>query len=89
MNLEKLTKLCQDFLQQHPNPSDEEHSLETFKEIYPNIVDCLTQHNHRYYIDAEPIISDQDYDEIFAYLQKIEEYYPSLISQDSPTQALV
>jgi len=89
MNLQKLTKVCQSFLQENPNPGDKKHSLETFKDIYPKLIDCIIQHNHRYYINAEPIISDKDYDDILAYLQKIEEYYPSLISQDSPTQALV
>lgn len=59
------------------------------KLIYQDFVDVLTDHNHCYYIEAKPIISDAEYDELFAYLKAIEEYFPHLISSVSPTQGLV
>lgn len=49
----------------------------------------MTDHNHLYYIEAKPIISDAQYDALFAYLKAIEEYYPAIISGTSPTQSLV
>jgi len=46
----------------------------------------LWEHNRRYYIEADPIISDREYDELFRELQELEEEHPSLRTDDSPTQ---
>ncbi|TQN30860.1 DNA ligase (NAD+) [Haloactinospora alba] len=45
----------------------------------------IDDHSYRYYM-AAPVISDAEYDELMAELQGIENRYPSLVSQDSPTQ---
>lgn len=57
--------------------------------LYQELIDTLTEHNHLYYIEASPIISDVEYDQLFAYLKKIEEFAPYLISSNSPTQSLI
>jgi len=36
--------------------------------------------NHAYYIENNPIVSDKEYDDLFDYLKKIEEYFPQIIS---------
>src|SRR5687767_6317301 len=46
----------------------------------------LEEHNRRYYDDAAPTISDQDYDALFRELQALEAAHPELITPDSPTQ---
>ncbi len=46
----------------------------------------INYHNYRYYVLDAPVISDQEYDELFAELQRLEEQYPELLSPDSPTQ---
>jgi DNA ligase (NAD+) len=46
----------------------------------------LEEHNRRYYDEAAPAISDQEYDALFRELQALEAAYPELITQDSPTQ---
>ena len=48
--------------------------------------EVLAFHEHRYYIEAEPLITDYEYDSLFDRLKKIEASDPSLISPDSPTQ---
>ena len=58
-------------------------------QIYTKLVDCLVDNNHLYYIKNSPIISDKEYDDLFAYLKKLEESHPDLISSSSPTQDLV
>jgi len=63
--------------------SDELHKL------YTDLIDCLVDHNHQYYVESSPIISDKEYDDLFAYLKKIEELHPEIISSNSPTQSLV
>ena len=56
--------------------------------LYGSLVDVLIDHSHLYTIENKPIISDNDYDILFEYLKKIENLYPNLIRQDSPTQRL-
>ena len=43
-------------------------------------------HNHRYYIEDDPEISDRDYDLMMRNLIHLESEYPELITPDSPTQ---
>ena len=46
----------------------------------------LEEHNRRYYDQATPSISDQEYDALFRELQALEAAHPELITPDSPTQ---
>lgn len=46
----------------------------------------LNDHAHRYYVLDSPIISDQEYDRLFQELLSLEEQYPELRTQDSPSQ---
>ncbi len=48
--------------------------------------DALRFHEHRYYVLDEPLISDNEYDQLYKNLEKIEEKTPELITPDSPTQ---
>jgi len=46
----------------------------------------LNDHNFRYYVLDDPVISDSQYDELFRELQSLEEAHPELITPDSPSQ---
>ncbi|OVZ62161.1 DNA ligase (NAD(+)) LigA [Pigmentiphaga sp. NML080357] len=46
----------------------------------------LAQHNHRYYVLDDPLISDAEYDALFAELVKLEQEFPLLATPESPTQ---
>ncbi len=46
----------------------------------------INYHSYRYYVLAQPEISDEEYDMLFRELQRLEEQYPELITPDSPTQ---
>lgn len=46
----------------------------------------IRRHDYRYYVLAEPSISDQDYDLLMKALEKLEEENPDLVTPDSPTQ---
>jgi DNA ligase (NAD+) len=48
--------------------------------------DTIREHDRRYYVDATPTISDQDYDKLLAELRDLETAHPELITPDSPTQ---
>ena len=58
-------------------------------EIKTKILDLrkkLNDHNYNYYVLNDPIISDSEYDVLLRTLQDIEEQYPGLVTEDSPTQ---
>jgi DNA ligase (NAD+) len=48
--------------------------------------ELVRYHDHRYYVLADPEISDYEYDELFAELKRLEERFPTLQSPTSPTQ---
>ncbi|HEV3435781.1 MAG TPA: NAD-dependent DNA ligase LigA [Gemmata sp.] len=46
----------------------------------------IDHHNHLYYVDAAPIISDRDFDKLLQELIDLEKKHPELLTPDSPTQ---
>ncbi len=88
MSIAEQTKKIHNFIQENPIV-DEISDFDILYKIYWKLIDIIVDHNHLYYINNEPIISDWEYDQIFAYLKKIEELHPELISSNSPTQWLV
>lgn len=46
----------------------------------------LQEHNHRYYVLDDPLISDAEYDRLLRSLEALEKEWPELITADSPTQ---
>ena len=46
----------------------------------------ILEHNERYYVSDNPIISDADYDALVGELRDLEGRYPDLATADSPTQ---
>ena len=87
MNLAEQTKSIQSFIKAHHDIGN--LSEKDVSEFYLKLIDCLVDHNHLYYRENKPMISDKEYDELFDYLKKIEEYFPQLITSNSPTQTLI
>ncbi|MGA8655811.1 MAG: NAD-dependent DNA ligase LigA [Chthoniobacterales bacterium] len=46
----------------------------------------IAEHDRRYYLEAAPSISDQEYDRLYRELKDLESEFPELISPESPTQ---
>jgi len=84
MTLSEQTKYLQTFL---TNP--DLTKLQNISEIYQELIDCITEHNRRYYLQNAPIISDFEYDQLFNLLKRIESEFPQLITSNSPTQILI
>ncbi len=55
------------------------NNLETLRDI-------LRFHEHRYYLENDPLISDFEYDMLYKKLEHFEKENPSLVTKDSPTQ---
>ncbi|MFP4458465.1 MAG: NAD-dependent DNA ligase LigA [Candidatus Zixiibacteriota bacterium] len=56
------------------------------KEEIKKLRKLIREHNYHYYVENEPVISDEEYDSLFDRLKKLEEENPDLITEDSPTQ---
>jgi DNA ligase (NAD+) len=48
--------------------------------------DQIREHNHRYYVSNDPVVSDAQFDELLRELIRLEEENPELVTADSPTQ---
>lgn len=48
----------------------------------------IREHDHRYYVEAQPVISDREYDALYAELQSLERAHPEFDSADSPTHRI-
>jgi DNA ligase (NAD+) len=46
----------------------------------------IEHHNHLYYVEAKPEISDRDFDKLLDELKRLETEHPELATPDSPTQ---
>ncbi len=46
----------------------------------------INEHNYRYYVLDDPIISDAEYDRLLRDLRDLEAAHPELVTPDSPTQ---
>lgn len=47
---------------------------------------ALHEHNYRYFVLNDPVITDAEYDSLYRELKQLEEAHPELITPDSPTQ---
>lgn len=66
--------------------SGEQLSIESAKNKINQLVDELNDHSYRYYVLAEPIISDAQYDQKYRELERLEQEFPEFIRAESPTQ---
>lgn len=61
-------------------------ALEDVKQEYEALVKQVKYHNHLYYDKDAPELSDYEYDVLTRRLKQLEQQFPELISEDSPTQ---
>ncbi len=59
---------------------------QTAKERIRELKEIIKENNEAYYVFDSPKITDFEYDEMFRELKRLEEEYPELKTQDSPTQ---
>lgn len=56
------------------------------KSEYEALSKEIWHHNHQYYVENAPVISDEEFDRALSTLIEIEQKHPEWISQSSPTQ---
>ena len=47
----------------------------------------IQEANYRYYVLAQPTLSDEEYDALLRELEALEDQHPDLVTPDSPTAA--
>ncbi|NSL89762.1 NAD-dependent DNA ligase LigA [Chitinophaga sp. Mgbs1] len=77
-----LAQLAKDLLS-HLQRQQLLHSIDETLDALRRVI---SYNDWRYYVQSEPVISDYEYDQLFAWLKKLEQERPDLISPDSPTQ---
>ena len=55
------------------------------KKRHDRLVDEIRRHNRAYYVEARPVISDQEYDRLYHELLDLEKEFPGLATPDSPS----
>lgn len=53
---------------------------------YEKLCQTIWEHNRRYYVEHDPLISDEEFDHLLKKLEEIEKAHPEWISASSPTQ---
>lgn len=73
-----------------PTPAEEHaddlRDLEAARERVEALRIQIRDHDYRYYVMAQPVIGDSQYDALMRELRALEEEFPELLSPDSPTQ---
>ena len=59
--------------------------MEDVKKRIDELRAALEEHNRRYHVEDNPVISDYEYDRLFAELVELEEAHPAYRSDHSPT----
>jgi DNA ligase (NAD+) len=61
-------------------------TLSEAKAEHTRLATELRHHDHLYYVEARPVLSDQEYDRLYRRLVDLEKEFPSVVTPDSPTQ---
>ncbi len=82
--LQALTDKLLKQISQKKLPSSEEEA----KRLAEGLRRIIRYHDYKYYVQAEPVISDYQYDMLFKALKDLEKSFPSIVTPDSPTQRI-
>src|SRR5436853_302502 len=61
-------------------------TLNEARNRHAKLVEEIRQHDHAYYVLAQPSISDQAYDRLYHELLDLEKAFPELVTPESPSQ---
>ena len=64
---------------------EEERNSSSAKEKIEQLRKEIDKHNHSYYIENNPTISDKEFDLLLKQLERLEEKYPQYDDPNSPT----
>jgi NAD-dependent DNA ligase len=56
------------------------------KARHAELAEEISKHDHAYYVEARPTMSDFEYDQLYQELVDLEKRFPDLVTPSSPTQ---
>ncbi len=75
-------ELSKSLLEQQNDDFNKKEATQTVQQLQ----DAIVFHEWKYYVKNEPVLSDFEYDSLYKFLEKLEEKFPILITESSPTQ---
>lgn len=63
-------------------------SEEEAKKLLEELADKIAAYNHAYYIEDNPLVSDSEYDQLFNINLKLEQKFPHLVLENSPSKKI-
>ncbi len=60
----------------------------SYKKRIEDLTKLIKFYNLKYYVDSDPVVTDEQYDKLFRELQRLEQQYPEYKTPDSPTQTV-
>lgn len=60
--------------------------MSSLQQRVDTLINELNEHNHQYYVLDAPSVPDAEFDRLFHELKSLEDQYPQLMRDDSPTQ---
>src|SRR5262249_25000157 len=70
----------------HPIDRELEEPMASTAQRAEELRRLIDHHNYKYYVEANPEISDREFDRLLEELKGIEADHPELVTPDSPTQ---
>ena len=61
-------------------------TIEEAKKQLKTLRETISYHNRKYYVEDAPEIEDYEYDALYRQLEELENEFPQLITEDSPTR---
>lgn len=86
---QEILTLTDGFVSQDIAMLTQSKSKEEIEQHMKQLCRVISYHNYAYYVLARPVIADVQYDHLFGLLLQLEEAYPDLRREDSPTQRFV
>ncbi len=62
--------------------------MEDVKKRYNELIELINKYNYYYYTLDKPLVDDATYDELMKELISLEEKYPEIVRNDSPTKTV-
>src|SRR6056297_1199822 len=61
-------------------------SADEVQPLVDRLREVVRRHDHRYYVQDDPLITDAEYDRLYKRLKELEQAFPAVKTPDSPTQ---
>ncbi|RUM90892.1 MAG: DNA ligase (NAD(+)) LigA [Thermovibrio sp.] len=86
--LQKLTDGLLKFIEGKDKSYWKSLSKEEAEELAEKLRKVIRYHDYKYYVQANPVISDYQYDKLFHALEDLEKAHPEIVTPDSPTRRI-